>query len=121
MMGGTQQMRGLLDQDSRKASNIGATLGRLVGYFGRYWYMILLALFFVVISTWASVITPQLSGQAVDCFLVPIGNQAFGSFLPGGGTQVKTDSSNCWVIQNPDTLSGTNKVIATMFSLGTTG
>jgi ATP-binding cassette subfamily B protein len=118
MMGGTQQMRAILDQDSRRASNVGATLGRLVSYFGSYWYMLALALIFVVISTWAQVITPQLSGQAVDCFLVPIGNEAFGSFLPSGGTQAKSETSNCWVIQNPDTLSGAQKVIATMFSLG---
>jgi ATP-binding cassette, subfamily B, multidrug efflux pump len=118
MMGGTQQMRAILDQDSRKASNVGATLGRLVGYFGSYWYMLVLALIFVVASTWAQVTTPELSGQAVDCFLVPIGTQAFGSFLPTGGTQAKTDSSSCWVIQKPDTLTGTNKVIATMFSTG---
>lgn len=118
MMGGTQQMRAILDQDSRKATNVGATLARLLGYFRSFWYMLVLALLLVIVSTWAQVTTPELSGQAVDCFLVPIGNQAFGSFLPSGGTQAKTNSSNCWVIQNPDTLTGTNKVIATMFSAG---
>jgi ATP-binding cassette subfamily B protein len=118
MGGGTQQMRGLLDQDSRKAGNVGGTLARLGRYFGKFWYMIVLAMLLVVISTWAQVTTPELSGQAVDCFLVPIGNQAFGSFLPSGGTQTKTNSSTCWVIQNPDTLTGTNKIIATMFSFG---
>jgi ATP-binding cassette subfamily B multidrug efflux pump len=118
MGGGMQQMRGLLSQDSHKAGNVGATLARLGRYFGQYWYMLVLALVLVIISTWAQVTTPELSGQAVDCFLVPIGNEAFGSFLPSGGTHAKTDSSTCWLIQNPDTLTGTNKVIATMFSLG---
>jgi ATP-binding cassette subfamily B protein len=111
-------MRGVLDQDSRKATSVSATLARLGSYFGRFWPMLLLALLLVVVSTWVQVTIPQLTGQAVDCFLVPIGNEAFGSFLPSGGTQAKTDSSNCWVIQNPDTLTGTDKIIATLFSAG---
>ena len=118
MMGGTQQMRGILDQDSRKAANISTTLGRLGGYFARFWPMLLLALLLVVISTWVQVTTPQLTGQAVDCFLVPIGQQSFGSFLPGAAAQSGTSGSSCWVTADPSTLSGTDKVIATMFSAG---
>ena len=73
MMGGPHQMRGVLDQDSRKATSVGATLARLGTYFGRFWPMLLVALFLVVISTWVQVTVPRLTGQAVDCFLVPIG------------------------------------------------
>jgi hypothetical protein len=45
-------MRGVLDQDSRKATSVSATLARLGSYFGRFWPMLLLALLLVVISTW---------------------------------------------------------------------
>jgi len=118
MMGGPHQMRGMLDQDSRKAVNISVTLGRLGSYFARFWPMLLLALLLVVVSTWTQVTTPQLTGQATDCFLVPIGQQSFGSLLPGAGAQSGTNESSCWVTADPSTLSGTEKVIATMFSAG---
>ena len=118
MMGGPHQMRGVLDQDTSKAGNVGATLARLGSYFSRFWPMLLLAVLLVVVSTWTQVTTPELSGQAVDCFLVPIGNQAFGSILPNGGAQSQSTSSSCWIIQDPSTQTGTNKIITTLFSAG---
>jgi ATP-binding cassette subfamily B protein len=78
-------MRGVLDQDSRKAANVSTTLGRLGGYFARFWPMLLLALLLVVISTWTQVTSPQLTGQAVDCFLVPIGQRRSARSCPGAG------------------------------------
>jgi hypothetical protein len=63
----------LLNQETIKPRNLGETLVRLGKYFGQYWYMIVLAVLFVVISTWTQVTTPELMGQATDCFLVPAG------------------------------------------------
>ena len=77
---------GFLNQETIKPRNLGETLARLGGYFGQYWYMILLAVLFVVISTWTQVTSPELMGQATDCFLVPAGSSSggFASFLPDG-------------------------------------
>ena len=71
MFGGGQNR--LLDQDARKARSVGNTLGRLGGYFARFWPMVLAAVVFVVVATWSQVTTPLLIGQATDCFLVPLG------------------------------------------------
>ncbi|MBK8428622.1 MAG: hypothetical protein IPL27_22905 [Lewinellaceae bacterium] len=40
---------GLLNQETMKPRNLSETLGRLGKYFGRFWYMIVLAVFFVVV------------------------------------------------------------------------
>ena len=63
-----------------KPRALGETLVRLGRYFGQYWYMIVLAVLFVIVSTWTQVTTPELTGQATDCFLVPAGASAFGGF-----------------------------------------
>jgi ATP-binding cassette, subfamily B, multidrug efflux pump len=77
---------GMLNQETLKPRNLGDTLVRLGTYFGQYWYMIVLAILFVVVSTWTQVTTPELTGQATDCFLVPAGASAFGGFACYGGS-----------------------------------
>lgn len=63
--------RRLMDRETSKPTRVSATLSRLAGYFRPYWPVLLLVLFLVVGNTWAQVITPQLTGQAVDCYLTP--------------------------------------------------
>ncbi len=63
MRGGPMQA---LQQEKLKARDLGGTLARLGAYFGRFWYMLVIAILFVVISTWSQVITPELTGQATD-------------------------------------------------------
>ena len=70
----------MLNRETIKPRNLSETLVRLGRYFVRFWYMIALAVLFVVISTWTQVMTPELMGQATDCFLVPAGASAFGGF-----------------------------------------
>ena len=70
----------MLNRETIKPRDLGETLARLGRYFGQYWYMIVLAVLFVVVSTWTQVTTPELTGQATDCFLVPAGASAFGNF-----------------------------------------
>jgi hypothetical protein len=48
--------------------------------------LLLAAALFVVAATWTQVTTPELTGQATDCFLVPTGASMFGSF-PGAQPQ----------------------------------
>ena len=88
MHGGGGRMRGLLDNEASKPRNLGETLSRLGSYFGRFWYMLVMAVLFVTISTWTQVTTPDLTGQAADCFLVPIGaNSGLASFIPSTGSE----------------------------------
>ncbi len=84
MGGGPGRFGGMLNQETLKPRNLSETLARLGGYFSRFWYMILVAVVFVVISTWSQVTTPELTGQATDCFLVPAGQSAFAQFASFG-------------------------------------
>ena len=117
MMGGPGRFGSLLDQETVKPKSISETLARLGGYFGRFGYMLVLAAFFIVTATWMQVTTPELTGQATDCFLVPTGASAFGSF-PGAEQQTQSSESACWLQRDTTQLSGTKWVIAKLFSLG---
>ncbi len=117
----------ILNRETIKPRNLSETLGRLGKYFGRFWYMIVLAVFFVVITTWTQVTTPELSGQATDCFLVPAGGSALASFLPASfdQTQDKPASdqpvvSSCWLgtTEDPSTLSFSRQIIYNVFHSG---
>src|SRR5512138_1698114 len=112
----------LLRQEVLKPRNLGETLGRLGSYFGRFWYMILLAVAFVVIATWTQVTTPELTGQATDCFLVPAGQSAFGqpgSFGAAGSPQSQQQASSCWLTtSDPTSLTLTRKLVYNAFHAG---
>jgi ATP-binding cassette subfamily B protein len=110
-------MRGdLLRQDANKARNVGETLRRFGGYFGRFWYMLVLAVFLAIISTWTQVTPPELLGQATDCFLVPVGGSNAASFSPLSDSDSEFVSS-CWLVADPATLTGTQKIIASLYRL----
>jgi len=136
-MMGPGRFGGMLNQETVKPRNLGETLARLGGYFSRFWYMLVLALFFVVISTWTQVTTPELTGQAADCFLVPTsvrevaqGGRVLapeapqslpraergGSNLPAvGGAQ----TTGCWLdAPDPSALTGTHAIIYRLYTAG---
>ena len=108
-----------LNQETSKPRNLSETLGRLGKYFGRFWYMIVLAVFFVVVSTWTQVTSPELMGQATDCFLVPAGSSAFASLAPAPATDQKAVSS-CWLgtTEDPSTLSYSRQIVYKAYHLG---
>jgi len=119
MMGGPGRFGNLMNQDTLKPRSLGNTLGRLVQYFGRFWHVILLAVIFVVIATWAQVTTPLLTGEATDCFLVPLGASGFGgSFGSFFSTQAANSASTCWLTSDPATLHGTQWIIASAYRFG---
>ncbi|MGL4651025.1 MAG: ABC transporter ATP-binding protein, partial [Caldilineaceae bacterium] len=68
MMGGP---RGMLEQEVSKPKNVSATLGRLVSYFKPYWLVLVAVLALLLLNAWTQVVTPQLTGQAFDCFVTP--------------------------------------------------
>ncbi|MBE0690545.1 MAG: ABC transporter ATP-binding protein, partial [Anaerolineae bacterium] len=69
--GGLDGGRRLMSGDTSKPKNLSATLGRFGQYLQRYWYIALVALGFLLITTWTQVYAPKLIGQAADCYLVP--------------------------------------------------
>jgi ATP-binding cassette, subfamily B, multidrug efflux pump len=108
---------GLLNQETLKPRALGETLARLGRYFGQYWYMIALAVLFVVISTWTQVTTPELTGQATDCFLVPAGASAFDGFGTQSGSQPTT--STCYLgTDDPSSLGISRRLIYNSYTLG---
>jgi ATP-binding cassette subfamily B protein len=71
MMGMMDGGRRLLEVEKIKAKNVGGTLRRFGQYFAKYWYGVAVAFGFVALATWTQVAIPDLSGQAVDCYLFP--------------------------------------------------
>ena len=122
MMHGPGRAGGFLNQETLKPRNLGETLARLGSYFGRFWYMIVLAILFVVISTWTQVTSPELSGQATDCFLVPVGQSAFGQFASFGtssGAPSEAQTSSCWLATtDPSSLSFSRQIVHKAFYMG---
>jgi ATP-binding cassette subfamily B protein len=98
-------------QETLKPKDLGATLSRLGSYFGRFWHMLVLVLALILVSTWTQVITPELMGQATDCFLVPLGNQ-FTSFGPQAEVQTANSAASCWLgTSDPASLTPSRQII----------
>lgn len=118
-MMGPGRFGNLMNQETLKPRSLGSTLGRLVRYFGRFWPALLLAFLFIIISTWTQVTTPVLTGEAADCFLVPLGasqlSASGGSFASAQST---ASTSTCWLTADPSTLRGTQWLMARAYRLG---
>lgn len=85
-----------LQSETSKPRNISATLARLASYFKPYWFLLLLVAVMVIINAWTQVISPDLTGQLIDCFITPATASQFqqSPALPGVGTAVR--ATNCW-------------------------
>ena len=115
MFGNQEQMRRIMSQEMLKPKNLGETLVRFGNYFKPYWYMLVLAMFLVITSTWMQVTSPEIIGQIVDCYLTPASGSSLNN-LPGAQTQTSNAISNCWLSAETSTLSGTQWVIKTIFN-----
>ena len=51
--------------------SVGRTLGRLLHYFRPFWLALVGVLLLMIVNAWVQVVTPELFGQAVDCYLTP--------------------------------------------------
>ena len=60
MHGGGGRFGDMLNKETIKPRNLGQTLARLGGYFSRFWYMLFVALAFVVIATSSTPGTPAI-------------------------------------------------------------
>src|SRR5687767_1741236 len=109
----------ILNRETVKPRNLSQTLARLGRYFGRFWYMISLAIVFIIVSTWTQVTTPELTGQATDCFLVPLGQSAFEQLAPSDEANAGAMASSCWLgtTEDPSTLSYSRQIIYAAYHL----
>lgn len=91
-----------LGMETSKARSVGSTLRRLWRYFRRYTWVLLFVAFLVIGGTYMQVLIPDLTGQAVDCYLGPISIRAtagasaeFLASLAGDAAESGA-FSNCW-------------------------
>lgn len=86
-----------LNESTSKPRSIGATMRRLGAYFLPYWHVLLVVLVLLVGSTWIQVLAPNLTGQAVDCFLSPaVASQAASDAGATPAPSSSTSSDGCW-------------------------
>jgi ATP-binding cassette, subfamily B, multidrug efflux pump len=98
----------MLGAETRKARSVGNTLKRLWLYFRRYAWVLIIVLVLVVAGTYMQVLIPNLTGQAVDCYLSPYaaasaegfdfdrnGSVVAGAMESGAGVEAAA-FSNCW-------------------------
>src|SRR5690606_35420197 len=88
MMGGLDGGRRLMEGETSKPKNLGATLRRFGQYFRHYWHGALIALVLIVGAAWTQVRSPEIIGQAVDCYFAPRAAMEFAG--------VSVPASNCW-------------------------
>jgi len=69
MMGGMDGARRLMEGETSKPKNLGATLARFGAYFTHHKIGLLLVAVFILMSTWSQVTAPDILGQAIDCYL----------------------------------------------------
>ncbi|MBM3128480.1 MAG: ABC transporter ATP-binding protein [Chloroflexi bacterium] len=112
--------RHLLAQETSKAGNVGATLARLGSYFKPYWFMLVLVTGLMIVNTWTQVITPDLTGQVVDCFLAPAPEPQFQELSKA---TLEMRATNCWYTPiHPnrtmdETLAGLGGLVATLVGI----
>ena len=115
MVGGPGRM---MRQETSKAENVSGTLLRLGQYFRPYWVVLILVALLIIGGTWAQVKSPDLIGQAVDCFLTPATAEALQSqtglpsgqpAAPGGLGVSQAAQTNCWYTTvNPNATPADN-------------
>ena len=107
----------ILGAENRRARSVGATLRRLLRYFRPYLWALLLVAVFVVGGTYMQVLIPDLTGQAVDCYLGPIsagGQEAAAQPAAPPGLELDSEVGgafgNCWYT-TPNPEAGAAEVI----------
>jgi len=106
-----------LGAETSKARSVSGTLRRLWDYFRRYSLVLLLVTVLVFGSTYMQVLIPDLTGQAVDCYLGPYTTAATAgggfdlSALPGDAVEQSGAFSNCWYT-TPDLSATAEETLA---------
>lgn len=119
--------RRMFESEISKPKNVSATLARLVGYFKPYWLALSLVALLIIGSTYTQVASPELTGQAVDCYLTPaLSGGAAGMQMPGFSGSAPRPST-CWFAKvNPeatpqDNIAGLGMIILAIAGLFVAG
>ncbi len=120
----------ILGVETSKARSVKRTLLRLWRYFRHYALALVLVVVAIVAGTYMQVLIPDLTGQAVDCYLGPFAATEFGDAssgsapsgaliqnLPGDETSVQSEAfGNCW-FTDPDSFASTEETISGLGTL----
>lgn len=103
----------LFSRETLKPRRVGQTLGRFGRYFARHKFVLLVVVLLIIGGTYMQVLIPDLTGQAVDCYLGPVVAQEFAQGA-GGGLDLEmlqqlggerpgegSLTSNCWYANVP--------------------
>jgi ATP-binding cassette subfamily B protein len=123
--------RRLLEQETLKPKRVSVTLGRFTGYFRPYWPILLFVTLLLALNAWVQVLTPELVGQAVDCYLTPavVGQRGVTPANFARDSSASTDAAqrNCWYDDLPPDADvdrliwGLARLVATMVALFVAG
>lgn len=100
--------RGMLEQETSKPRSTWPTIRRLARYFAPFWVVLIAVLLLMILNAWTQVLTPELTGQAVDCYLTPAITQqavtaaaAAGDAAAGAGEIALAAPKRCWFGEVP--------------------
>jgi ATP-binding cassette subfamily B multidrug efflux pump len=103
--GGFGGARRLMERETSKPQRTSATLARLARYAAPYALVLIAVAALIVGNTYTQIKTPELAGQAVDCFLTPATAARFAGESGGFPTEMLTavqgsesaaTTSSCW-------------------------
>jgi len=97
----------MLEQETSKPRSTWPTIRRLARYFAPFWLVLVGVLLLMILNAWTQVLTPELTGQAVDCYLTPaITQQAASAAASTGDAPAAADTASaaakrCWFGEVP--------------------
>jgi ATP-binding cassette subfamily B multidrug efflux pump len=98
MIGGRQR---IFEIETRRAKSIRSTLLRFWQQFRGRHMLLLIVLALAIFSAWTQVLTPNLIGQTIDCYLTPYAGQR----ISGMETTAQSAQQNCWYTDNTENLN----------------
>jgi ATP-binding cassette subfamily B multidrug efflux pump len=105
MMGGGGPHRNLLAAETSKPKSTWATLARLWRYFRTQRILLLVVAALILFTAWTQVITPNLTGQAVDCYLTPYAERSIQAQSGIMGSAASASNANCSYTHIPDQVT----------------
>ena len=93
--------RRIFEIEASKPKSLRSTLARFWQQFEGRRFALVLVLVLAVFSAWTQVISPDLTGQLVDCYLTPYGQQQIG----GMAQFAQASENNCWYDDDTGNLS----------------
>src|ERR1700710_2098082 len=85
-----------LNRETTKPKKTSETLRRFARYFRPYWFILVIVAVLIIFSTWTQVVTPDLTGQAVDCYITPVVATIAGAAPSAAIPTANGTVNNCW-------------------------